>query len=119
MLDLLSKIMRSVTGIPQLKNVKLLYRQPDAFWLIDSMREMMGLAPQHLGKEIKNTNPWDLKVAADLLVVTKQSKNCMGFKSGFPRTWKAQTASWAKLRCAPNLTEAARRDMPVQLAGRC
>lgn len=57
-------------------------KQPGAFWLIDSVREMMGIALLYQGKDFNSTDPKDLKAAADLLVATKRSKNCMGFKSG-------------------------------------
>ncbi|BBO91516.1 spermidine/putrescine ABC transporter substrate-binding protein [Desulfosarcina ovata] len=57
-------------------------KQPGAFWLIDSVREMMGIALVYQGKDFNSTNPVDLKAAADLLVATKRTKNCMGFKPG-------------------------------------
>jgi len=57
-------------------------KQPGPFWLIDGVREMMGIALVYLGKDFNSTNPRDLKAAADLLVVTKRTKNCLGFKSG-------------------------------------
>jgi len=57
-------------------------KQPGAFWLIDSVREMMGISLVYQGNDFNSTNPEDLKSAADLLVTTKRSKNCMGFKSG-------------------------------------
>jgi spermidine/putrescine transport system substrate-binding protein len=57
-------------------------RQPGPFWLIDGVREMMGIALVYLGKDFNSTRPADLKAASDLLVTTKRTKNCMGFKSG-------------------------------------
>lgn len=56
--------------------------QPGPFWLIDGVREMMGIALVYLGKDFNSTQPADLKAASDLLVITKRTKNCMGFKSG-------------------------------------
>lgn len=57
-------------------------RQPGPFWLIDGVREMMGIALVYLGKDFNSTKPSDLIAAADLLVATKRTQNCMGFKSG-------------------------------------
>ncbi len=57
-------------------------KQPGAFWLIDSVREMMGISLVYQGKDFNSTNPNDLKAAADLLATTKRTKNCLGFKSG-------------------------------------
>ncbi len=57
-------------------------KQPGPFWLIDSVREMVGISLVYLGKDFNSTNPADLKAAADLLVATKKSKNCLGFKGG-------------------------------------
>ena len=57
-------------------------RQPGPFWLIDGVREMMGIALVYLGKDFNSADPLDLKAAADLLVATKRTRNCLGFKSG-------------------------------------
>jgi spermidine/putrescine transport system substrate-binding protein len=57
-------------------------KQPGPFWLIDGVREMMGIALVYLGKDFNSTQPQDLKAAADLLAATKRTQNCMGFKSG-------------------------------------
>ena len=57
-------------------------RQPGAFWLIDSIREMMGISLVYQGFDFNSTDPNALKAAADLLVATKRTANCMGFKSG-------------------------------------
>ena len=57
-------------------------QQPGPFWLIDSVREMMGIALLYKGYELNSTVPQELKAAADLLVTTKKSRNCMGFKPG-------------------------------------
>ena len=42
----------------------------------------MGIALLYLGYEFNSTNPDELKKAADLLVATKKTKDCMGFKPG-------------------------------------
>jgi spermidine/putrescine transport system substrate-binding protein len=57
-------------------------KQPGPFWLIDSVREMMGIALVYQGKDFNSTDPKDLKAAADLLVATKKTDNCLGFKPG-------------------------------------
>ncbi len=57
-------------------------RQPGPFWLIDGVREMMGIALVYEGKDFNSTVAADLKAAADLLVATKRSKHCLGFKPG-------------------------------------
>ena len=57
-------------------------KQPGPFWLIDSVREMMGIALVYQGYDFNSTVPKELKAAADLLVVTKRTGNCMGFKPG-------------------------------------
>ena len=57
-------------------------KQPGPFWLIDSVREMMGIVLVYQGHDFNSTVPGELKAAADLLVATKQTANCMGFKPG-------------------------------------
>ncbi|MEJ2639552.1 MAG: spermidine/putrescine ABC transporter substrate-binding protein [Desulfosarcinaceae bacterium] len=57
-------------------------KSPGPFWLIDSVREMLGITLRYLGYDFNSTNPKELKEAADLLVKTKKSKMCMGFKPG-------------------------------------
>ena len=57
-------------------------KQPGPFWLIDGVREMMGIALVYLGKDFNSTFPGDLGAAADLLVATKRTPNCLGFKPG-------------------------------------
>ncbi len=52
------------------------------FWLIDSVREMLGIALLYKGYEFNSVVPDELKAAADLLVDTKKRKTCMGFKPG-------------------------------------
>ena len=52
------------------------------FWLIDGVREMMGIALLYLGHDFNSTDPTELKAAADLIVATKKRKACLGFKGG-------------------------------------
>ncbi|UCF90783.1 MAG: spermidine/putrescine ABC transporter substrate-binding protein [Desulfobacterales bacterium] len=55
---------------------------PGPFYLIDSVREMMGIALLYLGYDFNSTNPKELKAAADLLIQTKKRPSCLGFKGG-------------------------------------
>ncbi|MDM8524789.1 spermidine/putrescine ABC transporter substrate-binding protein [Desulfococcaceae bacterium HSG8] len=57
-------------------------KSPGPFWLIDGVREMMGISLLYLGYDFNSVEPAELKAAADLLVKTKKMKNCMGFKPG-------------------------------------
>ncbi|MFH1136481.1 MAG: spermidine/putrescine ABC transporter substrate-binding protein [Pseudomonadota bacterium] len=52
------------------------------FWLIDSVREMMGIALLYKGYDFNSTVPDELKAAADLMVETKKRESCQGFKPG-------------------------------------
>ena len=52
------------------------------FWLIDSVREMMGIALLYLGYDFNSTVPDELKAAADLMIDTKKRGACQGFKPG-------------------------------------
>lgn len=53
-----------------------------AFYLIDSVREMLGIALVYLGYDFNSAIPKELKAASDLLIQTKKRSNCMGFKGG-------------------------------------
>ena len=57
-------------------------KQSGTFLLLDSVREMLGITLLYLGHDFNSTNPQELKAAADLLVATKKTEACMGFKSG-------------------------------------
>jgi spermidine/putrescine transport system substrate-binding protein len=57
-------------------------KDPGSFCLIDSVREMMGIALLYLGYDFNSTNPKELKAAADLLIQTKKRETCLGFKGG-------------------------------------
>ena len=52
------------------------------FWLIDSVREQMGIALLYLGYDYNSTDPKELKAASDLLAATKKYSSCLGFKGG-------------------------------------
>lgn len=57
-------------------------KSPGNFLLIDSSREMLGIALLYLGYDFNSTNPKELLAAADLLADTKKRSDCMGFKGG-------------------------------------
>jgi spermidine/putrescine transport system substrate-binding protein len=57
-------------------------KQPGPFWLIDSVRDMMGITLRYQGHDFNSADPAELKTAADLLVATKKSPKCLGFKPG-------------------------------------
>jgi spermidine/putrescine transport system substrate-binding protein len=57
-------------------------KQAGTFWLIDSVRDTMAMALMYLGYDMNTTNPQEIKKAADLLIATKNSKLCRGFKPG-------------------------------------
>ncbi|NOX32406.1 MAG: spermidine/putrescine ABC transporter substrate-binding protein, partial [Deltaproteobacteria bacterium] len=57
-------------------------KNPGTFYLIDSVREMLGITLLYLGYDFNTTNPEELKKAADLLVSTKKREACLGFKGG-------------------------------------
>ena len=57
-------------------------KETGPFWLIDSVREMMGGALLYLGYPYNSTDPAQVKAAAKLLIETKKRPNCLGFKGG-------------------------------------
>lgn len=57
-------------------------KTPGSFYLIDSVREMLGIALLSLGYDFNTTEPGELKAAVDLLVATKKKPTCLGFKGG-------------------------------------
>lgn len=57
-------------------------KKPGSFYMIDSVREMMGIALVSLGYDFNTTDQKELKAAVDLLVATKKRSDCMGFKGG-------------------------------------
>ncbi len=57
-------------------------KKPGPFYLLDSVREMLGITLLYLGHDFNSTNPKELKEAADLLISTKKREACLGFKGG-------------------------------------
>lgn len=57
-------------------------KESGTFYLIDSVREMLGITLLYLGYDFNATDPNQLKEAADLLVTTKKREACLGFKGG-------------------------------------
>ncbi|QAR32653.1 spermidine/putrescine ABC transporter substrate-binding protein [Geovibrio thiophilus] len=57
-------------------------KQAKSFWLMDDIRSSFNQAFCYLGLPVNSTNPQDIKKAADLLRKVKNSKNCLGFKTG-------------------------------------
>ena len=69
----------------QVKSWAILFdpkQSPGSFWLIDSVREMLGISLLYQGYKFNSDNPEELKQAADLLAATKKRPECMGFKAG-------------------------------------
>ncbi len=57
-------------------------KETGTFYLMDSVRDMLGITLLYLGYDFNSTNPKELKAAADLLVSTKKRAACLGFKGG-------------------------------------
>ncbi|MBC8439723.1 MAG: spermidine/putrescine ABC transporter substrate-binding protein [Deltaproteobacteria bacterium] len=57
-------------------------KNPGSFYLIDSVREMLGIALLYLGYDFNSVVPAELKAASDLLIDTKKRSGCLGFKGG-------------------------------------
>lgn len=57
-------------------------KSPGPFYLVDSVREMMGIALVYLGYDFNSASPKELKEASDLLIKTKKRPDCLGFKGG-------------------------------------
>ncbi len=57
-------------------------KNPGSFYLIDSVREMLGIALVYLGYDFNSAIPAELKKASDLLIDTKKRSACLGFKGG-------------------------------------
>lgn len=57
-------------------------KDPGSFYLIDSVREMLGIALVYLGYDFNSAVPAELKAASDLLIETKKRSGCLGFKGG-------------------------------------
>lgn len=57
-------------------------KQAKSFWLMDDIRSSMNQALLYLGYPMNSTDPDQIKNAAELLIKTKGSKSCLGFKTG-------------------------------------
>ena len=57
-------------------------KQPGPVVLIDSMRDMMGVALKSLGHSVNSQNAQELKAAGEAVLKAKKSKNCLGFEGG-------------------------------------
>lgn len=57
-------------------------KNPGSFYLMDSVRELLGITLVYLGYDYNSSNPKELKAASDLLIETKKRRNCLGFKGG-------------------------------------
>jgi spermidine/putrescine transport system substrate-binding protein len=57
-------------------------RQPGPFVLMDSMRDMMGLALRYLGHSVNSRDPEELKAAGELILRAKKSDRSLGFEGG-------------------------------------
>ena len=57
-------------------------QQVGSFVLMDSMRDMIGIAQKYNGHSMNSTRPEDLKAAAQSLLQAKKSKYSLGFEGG-------------------------------------
>lgn len=57
-------------------------RQPGKFILMDSMRDMLGIALKYQGKSMNSRNPQEVKAAGELVLRAKRSANFLGFEGG-------------------------------------
>jgi spermidine/putrescine transport system substrate-binding protein len=57
-------------------------RQPNSFVLMDSLRDMVGIALKYQGHSLNSRNPAELKAAGELLLKAKKSDRCLGFEGG-------------------------------------
>lgn len=57
-------------------------KQAKSFWLIDDVRSSMMQALIYLGHDANSTDTKQVKEAIDLLTQTKNSRSCLGFKTG-------------------------------------
>ncbi len=57
-------------------------RQPGTFVLMDSMRDMLGIALRYQGKSMNSRNPAEIRAAGELLLAAKKSPRCLGFEGG-------------------------------------
>ncbi|NJL31605.1 MAG: spermidine/putrescine ABC transporter substrate-binding protein [Phycisphaerales bacterium] len=57
-------------------------KQTGSFTLMDSMRDMIGIALRYHGKSMNSTSPADIMAAGELLLGAKKSSKCLGFEGG-------------------------------------
>ena len=57
-------------------------KEAGTFYMMDNVRETLGITLLYLGYDFNSTNIKELKEAADLLVSTKKRQACLGFKGG-------------------------------------
>lgn len=57
-------------------------RQPGAFVLMDSMRDMLGIALRYQGHSMNSRDPQEIKGAGDLILQAKKSNLSLGFEGG-------------------------------------
>ncbi len=57
-------------------------RQPGTFVMMDSMRDMIGIALRYQGKSMNSRNPAEIRAAGELLLAAKKSPRCLGFEGG-------------------------------------
>ena len=57
-------------------------KQPGPFVLIDSMRDMLGVALKSLGHSVNSRKPEELKAASEAVLRAKKSPKCLGFEGG-------------------------------------
>lgn len=57
-------------------------RQPGAFVLIDSMRDMLAVAERFKAYSVNTRNPEQVRTAGELVLAAKKSAKCLGFEGG-------------------------------------
>jgi len=57
-------------------------RQPGPFVLIDSMRDMLGIALKYQGRSLNSSDPEELRAAGELVLRAKKSPRLLGFEGG-------------------------------------
>jgi spermidine/putrescine transport system substrate-binding protein len=61
-------------------------QQKGRFVLMDSQREMLGIALRYVGQSVNSADPAAMKKAIDVLLRAKKSKNSLGFQGGVSAT---------------------------------
>ncbi len=57
-------------------------RQAGTFVLIDSMRDMLGIALRYKGRSVNTRDREELRAAQETLIAAKKSAKCLGFEGG-------------------------------------